>query len=476
MKYVCSALAYALVALTMLGANVRAAASEDIPSPSSSSATVPLPELAQRREAALARFHDGILLLHSSSGFKRWEDAGFRQDASFYYLTGMTNLQDAILALDGPRHEAILFVGTQPFLWVAQKMFSGLNQFTLSADDSSARLTGVTRVESWSGFSAWLDTRLKDDPQLPLYLDSGGQVGDFAGSGSDPSELLPIANAHLLWYRAVQARWPSASVKAAHPGLNEIRATKSDYEQMLLRRAARMTLPGIDAALRALAPGRTQRQAEGDVIAAMMDAGAEGPGFWPWVRSGSSAYLPGLFASFLDYHALDHVMADGEVARVNLGAEYGMYKGDYGRTFPVGARFSAGQREVLALFSRAYLAGLQVIRPGATRADVVTASINYVKEHRDTLKSDFGRAAADLLVTNAPWSMYGHGIDMVEDVPKAFAAGNVICWAPEFSLQGQGFYLEDMVLVAAGGYELLNPPLPYEPQALERLKAARATP
>ena len=232
MKYVCSALAYALVALTMLGANVRAAASEDIPSPSSSSATVPLPELAQRREAALARFHDGILLLHSSSGFKRWEDAGFRQDASFYYLTGMTNLQDAILALDGPRHEAILFVGTQPFLWVAQKMFSGLNQFTLSADDSSARLTGVTRVESWSGFSAWLDTRLKDDPQLPLYLDSGGQVGDFAGSGSDPSELLPIANAHLLWYRAVQARWPSASVKAAHPGLNEIRATKSDYWDM----------------------------------------------------------------------------------------------------------------------------------------------------------------------------------------------------------------------------------------------------
>ena len=31
---------------------------------------VPLTELAQRREAALMQFHDGILLLHSGSGLK----------------------------------------------------------------------------------------------------------------------------------------------------------------------------------------------------------------------------------------------------------------------------------------------------------------------------------------------------------------------------------------------------------------------
>jgi hypothetical protein len=67
--------------------------------------------------------------------------------------------------------------------------------------------------------------------------------------------------------------------------------------------------------------------------------------------------------------------------------------------------------------------------------------------------------------------MYGHGIDLVEEVPAVFAAGNVVCWAPEFSVQGQGFYVEDTVLVTAGGHDLLNPPLPYEAQALEALKA-----
>jgi Xaa-Pro aminopeptidase len=253
---------------------------------------VPLPELAQRREAALARFHDGILLLHSGSGLKRWEDVGFRQGASFYYLTGMPNLHDSILVLDGPKHESILFVRvlpSVPFFTLAMSMFSGLDQFSLQPGPAAVSATGVSRIEDWKGFSAWLDSRLKDDPQLPLYLDNGGQVGDFAGSNSDPSDLAPIYNDYLLWSLAIKAKWPNATQKAAHAGLNEIRAVKSDYEQALLRRAAVITSAGIEAAVRGLQPGRTHRQEEGEVIAAMMEAGAEGPGFWPWV---SQARVP----------------------------------------------------------------------------------------------------------------------------------------------------------------------------------------
>lgn len=443
-------------------------------SPTSLIPTVPVTELVVRREAALSRFHDGILLLHSGSGLKRWEDYGFRQGASFYYLTGMPNLHDSILVLDGPKRESVLFVRVlppAPFFTQAMSMFSGLDQFSLPAGPASASLTGIAKVENWDGFTAWLDSRLKDEPLLPLYLDSGGQVGDFAGSNSDPADLAPIDNEYLLWSRAIKTRWPNATQKPAHAGLNEIRAVKSDYEQALLRRAAVITGAGIDAAVRGLQPGRTHRQVEGEVIAAMMDAGAEGPGFWPWVKSGSSAHLPGLFVSFFDYHALNHAMADGEITRVNLGAEYGMYKGDYGRSFPVGAKFTPDQREVLDLFSHAYLAGLEVIKPGENLADVVNASIADIKGHRSALKSDLARAAADVLVTAPPWSMYAHGIDMVEDVPAAFAAGNVLCWAPEFSVQDQGFYMQDTVLVTASGHDLLNPPLPYEPQELEALKA-----
>lgn len=376
-SFVCACVSVAL--LTAIDISTLTAASQDSTNQSSPRyliPSVPLAEFALRHEAALAQFYDGILLLHSGSGMKRWEDYGFRQGASCYCLTGMPNLHDSTLVPDGPKHESILFVRVlppAPFFVQAMSMFSGLDQFALPAGPTSASLTSVSKVESWDGFSAWLDSRLKDDPRLPLYLDSGGQVGDFAGSNSNPADLAPIDNEYLLWSHAIKGRWPNATRKSAHAGLNEIRAVKSEYEQALLRRAAAITGAGIDAAVCGLRPGRTHRQVEGEVIAAMMDAGAEGPGFWPWVKSGSSDYLPGLFVSFFDYHALNHVMADGEIARVNLGAEYGMYKGDYGRSFPVGARFTPDQREVLDLFSHAYLAGLEVIKPGENLTDVVNA-------------------------------------------------------------------------------------------------------
>ena len=58
-------------------------------------------ELQARRQSVMNAASDGIVLLHSFSGPKSWRDAGFQQDSNFYYLTGLENLHDAILAVDG---------------------------------------------------------------------------------------------------------------------------------------------------------------------------------------------------------------------------------------------------------------------------------------------------------------------------------------------------------------------------------------
>jgi hypothetical protein len=41
-------------------------------------------EFQARRKAALDKVPDGIILLHSSSGLKHWEESGFHQDPNFY--------------------------------------------------------------------------------------------------------------------------------------------------------------------------------------------------------------------------------------------------------------------------------------------------------------------------------------------------------------------------------------------------------
>ena len=44
----------------------------------------------------------------------------------------------------------------------------------------------------------------------------------------------------------------------------------------------------------------------------------------------------------------------------------------------------------------------------------------------------------------------------------------VVAFEPIFSVDGQGFYLEDMILVTKDGHEILTPGLPYSADEIER--------
>src|SRR5690348_15511165 len=66
-------------------------------------------ELESRRRLAADMFGDGILLVHARSAVDQSAD-GFRQDAAFYYFTGLENTVGAILAIDGRSRESWLFL------------------------------------------------------------------------------------------------------------------------------------------------------------------------------------------------------------------------------------------------------------------------------------------------------------------------------------------------------------------------------
>jgi Xaa-Pro aminopeptidase len=70
------------------------------------------------------------------------------------------------------------------------------------------------------------------------------------------------------------------------------------------------------------------------------------------------------------------------------------------------------------------------------------------------------------------WEIHGVGLDAAEGMPEILRAGMVVAFEPIFSVEDQGFYLEDMLLVTKGSYEILTPGLPYSSDAIEL--AARA--
>lgn len=423
-------------------------------------------EFQARRQAAMVRLGDGILLLHARPSLKAIDQAQFRQDPSFYYFTGLGNALNAVLALDGPSRETWLFVPPPgPFA-----------RSSVETGAASERALGIDHVVPWDGLVPFLDRRLAASPRPVLYTDPGGFAAMLCGDASNPPGLEPIENRYLLWARALQRRWPDATVRPAGDALVEQRLVKSPAEIETLRRVGDASAAALRAGLAALAPGRRQRQVEMAVAKGCVDAGMEGPSFWPWTMAGPNASFPPVFEAFGDYHHLDRTMLAGEVARMDVGCAASHYEGDVGRTAPVSGRFDPGQRETWELLVAAYRAGLAVVRDGVAWADVLAASLAELRRLQPTLKTGLGvQAARELLGDGGAqfWQAHGVGLDSAEGTPAVLRAGMVLAFEPIFTVDGQGFYLEDMLLVTASGHEILTPGLPYTADAIEAATGTR---
>ena len=109
-------------------------------------------EFQGRRQAVMSAAPDGITLLHSFSGPKSWRDSGFQQDSNFYYLTGLENLHDAILAVDGTTKESWLFV-MEP-TEKQQRRFdalSGWDSVYLTPNQGTEQALGIEHIVAWDG-------------------------------------------------------------------------------------------------------------------------------------------------------------------------------------------------------------------------------------------------------------------------------------------------------------------------------------
>jgi Xaa-Pro aminopeptidase len=410
---------------------------------------------ASRRERAYERLGSNLLIVQSRWAPAAASQAGFDQDANFYYFTGADHVIGAVLVLDGATRRSEMFLPRPT------PGFVGASQAGLGRDRAAS--LGVEAVSDWSALAPYLEKRLASDPRPTLYVDAGGVEADFAGAVPTPLDSLAApGNPHAAWRRALRERWPNAVIvrdTMIGPGL---RAVKDTAEIALLRRVARNSVAAFLAGLPRFGPGRRQRHVEAAVVEACTASG-DGPAFWPWAMSGPNAAFPKPFTSFFDMHYLDRAMRAGEVARYDLGCQIDHYKGDVGRTVPVSGTFTPDQREVIDLLVAVYRAGLATLRDGAAADGLLRASVAEAGRRRGTMRTPLGRHAAALLTQpdSLPyWQWHGIGLDYAEPLPSVLRAGMVLDYEPIFVVDGQGFYMEDMILVTPTGYEILTTGLP----------------
>ncbi|MCZ6916042.1 MAG: aminopeptidase P N-terminal domain-containing protein [Gemmatimonadetes bacterium] len=421
---------------------------------------IPDTEYVTRRDRLMETLPDGIVLLHARSAAKEMEQPSFVQDPSFFYLTGLPNLPGAVLALDGPRRESHLFVPPPPL-----SFGQPVHGLIPPATEASARQHGFTTVRSWDELAGYVRARL-DDGVNPLYLD-GSRRSEATGN---PPGFRPVAGATTLWHAAVADAFPDATIESARPAITAMRWVKSAAEVAVLRRNADATAAALLAGMRAVRPGITQRESEAAVIQGCIDAGGEGPSFWPWTMSGPNAHVGQLVRAFYDYAHLNRTMEAGELVRMDVGCAGGYYGGDVGRTIPTSGVFDPDQREVWNLLIAGYRAGMDAMRAGVTRTQVQRASTAGIRALQPGLETTAGLEAAAFLLSGRGreiWSIHGVGVESGEEALNTLEAGSVIAFEPMLQIGAHAYYLEDMILVTATGHEVLSAGLPYTAEEIE---------
>ena len=427
-------------------------------------------DYAGRAARAYAALGKNLLIIRSSVVPASFDAATFDQDPNFFYFTGADRMLGAILLLDGAARRAELFVPRQ--LPTRLRFLAGdVRSSSLSPDSLH-----VDRISDWSAFATYVDGRLGIDSSVIIYVDDGAfATGGMATLGTPLDSLATLANPYRQWQRLLHERWPKADVRDDDGMLQMLRAVKDSAELAVLRRVAETSAAAFLAGLARFAPGRRQRDVEAAVVATCTRMG-DGPSFWPWAMSGPNAAFPAPFASILAPHHLDRVMHTGEVARLDIGCEIDHYMGDVGRTVPVSGAFTADQAEVVDLLAAAYRAGVATIRDRTTIAAVIEASIDDVKRRRPSLRSPLAKEAAALIARPGGipyWQLHGIGLEDAELAPDTLRAGMVVDYEPIFVVAGQGFYMEDMLLVTASGAEILTKGLPTTAREIERASRPR---
>ena len=412
--------------------------------------------LRERRQRAAMTFPDGILLFHANSGLDLTAD-GFRQDPYFYYFTGLENTVAAVLAIDGKAGETWLFLPSHPPF-----LKSGLKPEVQPGVETAKRI-GIEHVLDWSAMEQFLAA--KAGQSLPLYY-----AEDLSKFDDLPTNLLSTKSPKApTWLQIILQKWPGYAAREASEQIQALMAVQSADEIDALRSAAKATVTAVMSGMRAIRPGVSQRSVEAVVEDTCWKEGAHGSAFWPWAMSGENAVFPRPFTSLARYDHLDQTMRSGELVRLDVGCEWNHYTGDLGRTLPVSGRYADDQRETWNIFVAAYRAGAKELRDGVTVDHVFDAWRQELVSHRVSARSLLAQHAIDSWSDrrNIPyWQV--HTTNLVAAYPMGpLRDGTTINFEPIASVDGQGFFLEDMYLITKGGVELLTPGVPYSAEENE---------
>lgn len=408
------------------------------------------------RERLIEQGASGVVVLRGLPETRGY--TSFHQDKTFWYLTGVAS-PDASLVIDLDSGREMLFLpekNTRKEGWEGELWDSG--------DDWVPTVTGIAEVRSndelmivlgellpsagsaWVSMTPWVTVSGCFDRATPADK----------SQAKDPLDGRPSREAALAGNLGETF---GVKVEDLAPTLGEMRRVKTAEELGALRRAADSGARALREAMASTSEGVGEWEIDALLAFEQELNGAEGEAYHAIVGSGPNSCV-------LHYNASNRRMQDGELLLVDAGPQLDHYTTDITRTWPVNGRFSERQAELYDAELAAQEAGIALVRPGITLAEVSNAANDVLRQ----------RGFGDL-IRHGVCHYVGLEVHDAGSYGKPLEPGVVFTVEPGLydDATGFGVRIEDVVVVTATGCEVITRGVPVDRAQIEALmtKAGR---
>ena len=396
----------------------------------------------------------------------------YRQNSDFYYVTGFEEPEAIAVITPSKEQKYTLFVRPRD----------------PEMETWNGRRAGVEGALQRYGADAAF-TIAEFEEKVGELLNGAHNLYYRIGNGNPDLDETVIRNISRL--RAMGRKGFSAPQTIIDAGaiLHEMRLIKSEEEIALMQRAADIAAEAHIEAMKTARAGMQEYEIEAHLEYIFRRQGANGPAYNSIVGSGANATI-------LHYVENSATLKDGDLLLIDAGAEYKGYASDITRTFPIGGRFTAAQRDIYDLVLETQMSCVEMARPGVTMDELKNHSIEMLTEgmvRLGLLQGDTKQLIEEEKYKQFYMHGLGHflGID-VHDVGRYYIDGEsrrlepgmVITVEPGLYVAedtkdipekylGIGVRIEDDVLITREGNRVLSKKAPKQVEEIEELMGSR---
>ena len=319
--------------------------------------------------------------------------------------------------------------------------------------------------------SATVDLGLPDDHvHGPVYLevDEGAEAFGRTLAGLVPNgRRIAVDELPGSMRRHHDLLFPGGPPAGADDVIGAVKLTKTADELGFLRAALRITEEAIAPVQAALRPGMRQTELTARFLHAAFDLGADANILDPIWQVMPERLADGPWTTHGDIPCplltTERELVAGDVLWVDTGISYAGFASDFGRTWVVGQEPTPRQHAQFRAWREIIDAVLDVVRAGATGADLTRSAMAVADGRRPWMEHFY--LGHGLGIDSAEPPYIGTDIGEAYDERQVLAAGTVVVLEPLVWDDGAaGYRAEEVIVVTDDGWLPLTD-YPYDPSA-----------